>query len=120
MMIDVDVFGGGGDSYAMSEWSSQNAYTVLPTFTNLKGTPKAIWIIINGNSGIARILSNVNPTTGEIDNDSIYCADSQSASTATTWALWSGSMSFIVSGNSVSTSNVVVGVNYRGMIIYTY
>lgn len=120
MMIEMDCLGGGGDSYAMSEWSAKNAYTVLPSFTNLKGTPKAILLIVSGETGIARIFSNVNPTTGEIDNDSIYYADSQSASTATTWALWNGSMSFIVNGNSVSTSAIVIGANHRDMIFYTY
>lgn len=120
MLTEVNyVDGGGGDRYAVTEWSAQTAYNVLPTMT-AEGTPKAIWLIVNANTGLTRILTNVNPVTHEVNNSKIYSADSTNASTATTWGEFSSGFSFVVNGTSVTTSGVIVGVPYRYTFVYTY
>lgn len=113
--------GVGGDSYAMTDFETAPSDGATPkNFTGLKGTPKAALIIINGNNGIARLVTNINPTTGEINNNDIYYSQCSNGGTATGWTPWGSTASFTPSAGSLVPSIAFIGIVNKQMLVYTY
>ena len=92
--------GGGGDKYDVLPFKSLPANTAI-SFTT-KGKAKAIWMICKTQSSgtDALVLTNVNPNTGEIDNNTIYRARTASLGT---FDINTG-RSFTVTDNAISSS----------------
>lgn len=83
---------------------------------NTKGRAKAVWIIMGVNNGADYIRTNVNPSTGEIDNDTIYYYNDSASGASPT--IQSG-VSITITDNTVST-NAFSGSTRRFALIYTY
>ena len=87
----------------------------IPTFTT-KGKAVAIYITRYVNSGTkAVVYTNVNPTTGAINNSEIY----MSATDSMSWAIWT-SASFIVTDNQITTNRAFSSSAHKLSIMYTY
>ena len=83
---------------------------------NTKGKANAIWVIMGQNSNADYIRTNVNPYTGEIDNNVAYYYDDTASGRSPT--IQSG-VSFTVTDNTIST-NQFSGSTKRFALIYTY
>lgn len=83
---------------------------------NTKGRANAIWVIMGQKSGADYIRTNVNPYTGEIDNNVPYYYDDTASGGSP--AIQSG-VSFTVTDNTIST-NAFSGSTRRFALIYTY
>ena len=109
---------GGGDNYAESQFVTVPT-SANPTFTVVE-EPKAIWMIGIGNTGLSRVWTNVNPTTGEINNNVIYGMES-SGSAGANWIVWTGySFTFNKQNSVVECSGPMFGVPASACIFYTY
>lgn len=106
--------GGGGDKYDSQDWISVTANASIPVFTT-KGRAKAIWIS-RWMSGYAKAITytNVNPTTGELDNDNIYSFDSSAAGHALE------AIDFQVSDNQITFSARFTSSAHMLQLNYTY
>lgn len=117
-------FRGGGGSVKCSETSfsaSQIAAGGKADFTGLKGRPKAFWVVCSVTNGNCILYTNVNPTTGAVDEtgqSGIYSGRCNSGGTPTDWS--PSSMTFTVDSNSLSPDSALVGVAYRQILLYTY
>ena len=108
--------GGGSDKYDMSPVISLAGGTILSY--NTKGKAKAIWVlVIRQDSVTTQICTNVNPTTGEIDNSDTYYI-SVTSSTATNWV--SLGNPFIVTDNNITMGSALSGGARKVLIAYTY
>ena len=109
--------GGGSDRYDCT--IIQNvAGNTPPTFTT-KGKAKAIWMIYGrGDGGQFTIMTNVNPTTGVIDNNDLYY-QTQNNGSVTSWTSLSSNY-FTVSDNAIAFSgNLSTNTRYA-CVAYTY
>lgn len=108
--------GGGGDSYDTLNWVSVEANGSIPVFTT-KGRAKAIWLVryITSSPYNNKVVTytNVNPTTGEIDNESIYDFDSTSSPVL-------DPVDFVVSDTEVTLSTRLTSLAHMLQLIYTY
>ena len=113
---------GEGENYAMTDFeTAPSDWTAPKSFTGLKGTPKAALIIINGNNGITRLVTNINPTTGVIDNNDIYYNQCANGGTPLGWTPWGGStVSFTPSAGSLVVNIALIGIVNKQMLVYTY
>ena len=131
-----NVSGGGGTSYIiptaiigiknMGGIRTNEKYDILPfkslpgntaiSFTT-KGEAKAIWITCKAQSSgtDSMILTNVNPNTGEIDNNTIYRTRTASLNT---FDINTG-RSFTVTNGTISSSNLSSSAYYISCA-YTY
>ena len=83
---------------------------------NTKGRAKAVWVVMGVNNGVDYIRTNVNPSTGEIDNDTIYIYNDNASGASPT--IQSG-VSITVTDNTVSTNSFSASTR-RFALIYTY
>lgn len=108
--------GGGSDSYDTLNWVSVAANGSIPVFTT-KGRAKAIWLVryITSSPYNNKVVTytNVNPTTGEIDNESIYDFDSTSSPVL-------DPVDFVVSDTEVTLSTRLTSLAHVLQLIYTY
>lgn len=107
--------GGKGDNYDVTYWQSVSAGAIatIPT----QGRAKAIYLtrFVSGNNKSV-MYTNVNPTTGVIDNTRMWQADTAS----NTWYEDANTYP-IISDNSVTFSRTMSsGSNYKVMMGYTY
>lgn len=93
----------------------------IPTFTT-KGRPKAIWLTmmfpssVTSSAGVrSLVITNVNPNTGEINNESTYRADSNSVG-----SIIANGQKFVITDNSVSTSSYISSYATEMSLAYTY
>lgn len=88
----------------------------IPTFTTV-AEAKAIWLTINYASAYRTLqITNVNPTTGEINNDSLYKIDTNSLGNIEPLT----GNKFIVTSNSVTMQNAPSTAATQQSLIYTY
>lgn len=88
----------------------------IPTFTTV-AEAKAIWLTINYASAYRALqITNVNPTTGEINNDSLYKIDTNSLGNIEPLT----GNKFIVTSNSVTMQNAPSTAATQQSLIYTY
>ena len=108
---------GGSDSYDTLDWVSIAANGSIPVFTT-KGRAKAIWLTryITSSPYNNKVVTytNVNPTTGEIDNESIYDFDSSASAPVI------DSVDFVVSDTEVTLSTRLTSLAHILQLIYTY
>lgn len=107
--------GGGSDKYDILPFKSLPANTAI-SFTT-KGKAKAVWIVgktqTSGTDCI--ILTNVNPTTGEIDNNIIYRTRTASLGTFDI----NTDRSFTITSNTISSGFLSSSAFYISCA-YTY
>ena len=110
--------GGGGDKYDSQNWISGSTSSSSPTVFTTKGKAKAIWIAryitSSPYNNKACVYTNVNPTTGEIDNENIYSYDSTIADPDPQ------TIDFIVSDNQITFSTVFTSLAHKLQLNYTY
>lgn len=103
--------------YAVTDIQKITANTVA-TFAT-RGKALAIWFTFgNRSSSVLQALTNVNPTTGEINNNEVYYAYYSGTSQLGQWTLTTNT--FIVTDNSISTSAALSSSDRWGYIGYTY
>ena len=108
----------GGGNYALTEWSAvYNAAQIytIPTIARAKAIFLLNYYTVNGQ---ANCYTNVNPTTGEIDEEHTWRANVVTTGTPTVWT--QSAIKFIVTDNSITTSDYVTGNNSRYICFYTY
>lgn len=107
--------GGGTEKHDTCVWRQFNG-GVIPSFTT-KGRAKAIWFTyrVTALSTDANTYTNVNPVTGEINNDGLYRYLFNG-----TYELQSA-RSFIVTDNSVAMNNPLSSSQViKAILSYTY
>lgn len=106
--------GGGAVKYVSQQWISVAANAAIPVFAT-QGKAQGIWVsrYMNGYSK-AITFTNVNPSTGEIDNNTIYEIDS-SVSTPTI-----SNMDFVVTDNQITFTMRFSGAAHQLQMNYTY
>ena len=89
----------------------------IPVFST-KGTAKAIWLTYAFTSSQYRALqiTNVNPYTGEIDNNSLYRIDTSSVGTYSQVS----NNAFVVTNGSVTLTNDLSSTALKMSLVYTY
>lgn len=83
---------------------------------NTKGRAKAVWIIMGVKDGVDYIRTNVNPSTGELDDTNVYYYNDNTSGASPT--IQSG-VSITITDNTVST-NAFSSSTRRFALIYTY
>ena len=107
---------GGGDKIKAD---GTTAITVsggaAPSYTT-KGEAIAIYLVYMPTvySGQVYIITNVNPSTGEVDNNHLYTCNNNSTYVAMT------GYKFIVTSNSVTLSSSLSSSSIRTFMSYTY
>ena len=88
----------------------------IPTFTTV-AEAKAIWLTINYTSAYRALqITNVNPTTGEVNNNSLYKIDTNSLGNIEPLT----GNKFIVTSNSVTMQSAPSTAATQQSLIYTY
>lgn len=88
----------------------------IPTFTTV-AEAKAIWLTLSYTSAYRTLqITNVNPTTGEVNNNSLYKIDTSSMGNIEPLT----GNKFIVTSNSVTMESAPSTAATRQSLIYTY
>jgi hypothetical protein len=96
------------------------AKQTAPSWSNLDGSPKAIWMSFPNPTTANResVIMNVNPTTGEIDNTELYRSNSNDSTMSPTPI--TGAY-FTVTNNSITYSSQLSSQsNLLVNLMYTY
>jgi hypothetical protein len=117
MLVDMIMGEGESGGFAEGLFESVGAST-QHTFTTTHKA-KAVWIVFIGNNATCRVITNVNPTTGAINNSDIYYDQSTNAGTPLGWTQFSG-LSFNVTDNAVAPSGGLSSTATMQKILYTY
>ena len=119
MLVKMDAANvGGGDKYDSQNWIDGSTSSSSPTVFTTKGKAKAIWIAryitASPYNNKSVTYTNVNPTTGEINNEDIYSYDSTIADPDPQ------TIDFIVSDNQITFSGVFTALAHKLQLNYTY
>ena len=114
MKMPCAVGSGGSDNYDTVSFTQQASKV---EFTGLKGKPKAVWItFVNGSD--VMLYTNVNPTTGELEDTVNYCRDN--AGTISSWTTLSSTYAWDIGNDYVKISPSPSSTTKYGTLGYTY
>lgn len=108
---------GGSCNYETSTFFSLNANTALSY--NTQGRAEAIWVVVARQESVnVNVYTNVNPTTGVINNDEMYYIYLTGTSVVG-WTLATGNK-FIVTDSNISTQGALSGGARKVSVSYSY